>query len=135
MKVNIGGQSSITFRKVLICMMPIVVWALSVVVGSLYGRLIQNRFLPCWFNLITGYKCAGCGGTRSFFALMHGDILSSLRYNAFVPFIVTFIIVVYVRVFIKYVLEKDIKVFPKGDNWVFVPLVTFLVYFIVRNFV
>lgn len=99
-----------------------------------YGSFITGRFLPCWFNLVTGYLCPGCGGTRSFFSLMEGDIVSSFKYNAFVPIMLMFAIVVYVRMFIKVVLERDINVFPKDDRFVYVPLVLFLIYFVVRNF-
>lgn len=53
-----------------------------------YQRLLP----PCLFLKLTGIYCPGCGGTRSVQALLHGSILSSLRYNpiVFYGFIVYF---------------------------------------------
>ena len=33
---------------------------------------------PCLFQMITGYYCPGCGGTRATVFLLHGDILKSV---------------------------------------------------------
>jgi len=122
------------FKKVLVIVSPMLIIFLMFILKVVYGSFITGRFLPCWFNLVTGYLCPGCGGTRSFFSLMEGDIVSSFKYNAFVPIMLMFAIVVYVRMFIKVVLERDINVFPKDDRFVYVPLVLFLIYFVVRNF-
>ncbi len=37
---------------------------------------------PCPFHTLTGWYCPGCGNTRSVRALLNGDLLLSLRYNA-----------------------------------------------------
>lgn len=37
--------------------------------------------LPCPFKAMTHLPCPGCGFTRSFMALWHGDILLSFRYH------------------------------------------------------
>ena len=42
---------------------------------------------PCFFYTATGFYCPGCGGTRAVFAFMRGDILKSLFFHPFVPFI------------------------------------------------
>jgi hypothetical protein len=49
-------------------------------------------FLPaCPLYTVTGFACPGCGLTRGFHALLHGDILGALGYNALIPlFIVIF---------------------------------------------
>lgn len=36
---------------------------------------------PCFLRLMTGLYCPGCGGTRAFFALSHGEIGKSIRFN------------------------------------------------------
>src|SRR5215207_11030523 len=44
-------------------------------------------FFPvCPLYSITGFACPGCGLTRGFHALFHGDILTALDYNAMLPF-------------------------------------------------
>ena len=40
---------------------------------------------PCVLNMLTGFYCPGCGGTRAMFALAKGDILKSFVYQPFVP--------------------------------------------------
>jgi hypothetical protein len=124
----------LNFKKLIVHIVPIVTVAMLYMIKVSYGSYINGRFMPCWFNFATGYLCAGCGGTRSFFALMSGDVLSSLKYNAFVPFMAILAIVFYVRWYLKIVLEKPITVFPKDDRWIYIPLAVFLMYFILRNF-
>ncbi len=41
---------------------------------------------PCSFHLATGLYCPGCGGTHAVYALLSGNILQSIRLNAFVPY-------------------------------------------------
>ncbi|MGP4016420.1 DUF2752 domain-containing protein [Saccharopolyspora sp. 5N708] len=45
---------------------------------------------PCPIKLLTGLDCPGCGATRMFYSLLHGDLLSALHFNAaavvFIPF-------------------------------------------------
>ncbi len=44
------------------------------------------NFLPvCPLYSMTGFACPGCGLTRGFHALFHGDVLTALDYNALIP--------------------------------------------------
>jgi hypothetical protein len=46
----------------------------------------QVHFLPvCPLYALTGFACPGCGMTRAFHALFHGDVLTALDLNALVP--------------------------------------------------
>jgi Protein of unknown function (DUF2752) len=49
-------------------------------------------FFPvCPLYSLTGLACPGCGLTRGFHALFHGDILTALDFNALIPlFVVIF---------------------------------------------
>lgn len=43
-------------------------------------------FFPvCPLYKFTGILCPGCGLTRGFHALLHGDVLSALHFNALLP--------------------------------------------------
>jgi hypothetical protein len=42
-----------------------------------------HGFYPvCQFHRLTGWNCPGCGGTRSAYALLHGNLPLALRDNA-----------------------------------------------------
>ncbi len=44
-----------------------------------------NFFPVCPLYTYTGFACPGCGLTRGFHALFHGDILTALDFNALIP--------------------------------------------------
>jgi hypothetical protein len=52
----------------------------------------RDGFLPaCPLYVTTGYACPGCGLTRGFHALFHGDVVTALDFNALIPiFVVIF---------------------------------------------
>jgi hypothetical protein len=42
-----------------------------------------HGFYPvCLFHKLTGWNCPGCGGTRSAYALLHGNVALALKDNA-----------------------------------------------------
>lgn len=61
-------------------------YAVLLTVLILYA--LEVRFvglkIPCVFNLITGLKCAGCGTTRMFMALMNFDFNGAFNANPFI---------------------------------------------------
>jgi hypothetical protein len=67
-------------------------------IGGAAGAFVVARFNPltagffpqCPLYQITGLACPGCGLTRGFHALFHGDVLTALDYNAMLPFYVLF---------------------------------------------
>ena len=48
---------------------------------------------PCLFQMITGYYCPGCGGTRATVFLLHGDILKSVQYHPLVLYMALVVVV------------------------------------------
>lgn len=45
----------------------------------------SNFFPVCPLYTMTGLACPGCGLTRGFHALFHGDIVTALDFNALIP--------------------------------------------------
>jgi len=67
-------------------------WSLAVLTGIvLLGALPVETWdrvpsLCLWRNLF-GVRCLGCGGVHAVAALLHGDIVSAVQYNALAPVI------------------------------------------------
>lgn len=79
---------------------------LAIAGAFLYGMIdpASSHFFPrCIFKMVTGYDCPGCGSQRALHALLHGDITSAWRYNAFlvalIPLIILLLTGEYLRVF------------------------------------
>ncbi len=56
--------------------MPIFLYVLPV-------DYLDDSFIPCPFSFFLGVKCPGCGMTRAFMRILHGDFASSIKYNAY----------------------------------------------------
>ena len=99
-----------------------------------YFDPVNAGFFPvCPLYKLTGINCPGCGLTRGFHALFHGDVLSALHYNALIP--------IYAFVFC-YLLVSMILIAARGSglSWKIFPpkaiygfLILALVFAIARN--
>ncbi|HEV2912666.1 MAG TPA: DUF2752 domain-containing protein [Pyrinomonadaceae bacterium] len=47
----------------------------------------DDGIILCPFRAVTGYPCPGCGMTRAFSAIAHGDIWRAVIYNPLSPFL------------------------------------------------
>ncbi|WP_422770766.1 DUF2752 domain-containing protein [Plantactinospora sp. WMMC1484] len=77
--------------------------ALGCVAGAVGFTLITDptRSAPdaaptCFLKLTTGLDCPGCGGTRAFWYLLHGDLPAAARHHLLFVFAVPFLIYLYV---------------------------------------
>lgn len=70
----------------------------------------KASFFPgCPLLNITGFACPGCGLTRGFHELFHGNLIGALDFNALVPiwaFIFAFLAVLFASIAIR---GKDLK--------------------------
>ena len=55
-----------------------------------FDPVTAGFFPQCPLYSMTGLACPGCGLTRGFHALFHGDVLTALDYNALLPFYALF---------------------------------------------
>lgn len=56
-------------------------FAAAIAGGYLANRWAGTDFTPCLLRNLTGIPCPFCGGTRSFFSLLSGDVLAALHWN------------------------------------------------------
>jgi hypothetical protein len=83
---NISQQSdkSSTVERILAGAGIFIIGAGAAVVG--YFNPTTAGFFPvCPLHAITGLSCPGCGLTRGFHALLNGDVLTALHFNALLP--------------------------------------------------
>ena len=91
-------------------------------------------FFPgCPLLDLTGFACPGCGLTRGFHALFHGDFMAALDFNALLPFFaVSFVYLVMLLVSIA-ARGRGLRftIFTPAAMWVFLALMS--VFGVLRN--
>jgi hypothetical protein len=106
-----------------------------------FGSAIVWYFDPSRFNLFpvcplytyTGFACPGCGLTRGFHALFHGDVLTALDLNALIPLWVVVFGFVVVSLFSLAARGKALVRLERVPGFVSALLVLLVVFGVVRN--
>jgi hypothetical protein len=99
-----------------------------------YFNPVTAGFFPqCPLYAIFGLHCPGCGLTRGFHALFHGDVAAALGYNALIPiyaFILGYLLVSMVLIAVR---GRGLswKIFPPAALYGF--LIVSLVFAVLRN--
>ena len=76
---KISAPPSLTVFAVIV----LVAAALGAGVVLYFFNPSTHGFYPiCLFHQLTGLNCPGCGGTRSAYALLHGNVALALKDNA-----------------------------------------------------
>ncbi|MBE6825145.1 MAG: DUF2752 domain-containing protein [Ruminococcaceae bacterium] len=87
-------------QKIFYIVLPFVLIPVLVILGR-YISNYTHLFPPCPSYTLLHFSCPGCGTTRAVTALLHGDILLSLRQNPFVIIGIVLIALVYVEFLLK----------------------------------
>ncbi len=109
------------------------------IVGA--GAFIVGHFNPttagffpvCPLYYLTGIHCPGCGLTRGFHALFHGDVLTALHFNALLPAYALVFGFMLVSMILVVVRGRGLswKIFPPSAMYGF--LILAAVFFVLRN--
>lgn len=65
-----------------------------------FNPSVQGFFPVCPLYKLTGLACPGCGLTRGFHALFHGDVLTALDFNAMLPVYAVFFGYIFLGLFL-----------------------------------
>ncbi len=111
------------------------------VVAAMTGAFLVASFNPttagffpvCPLYRVTGILCPGCGLTRGFHALFHGDVLTALHFNALLPVYLFFFLYLFAALIFICVRGKGLKfpAFSPAMTWSF--LIIALVFTVSRN--
>lgn len=87
----------------------------------------------CLVKLTTGLDCPGCGGTRAFYYLLHGNIPQAVRYHAVAVFAAPFLLWLYVGYAVKKIWGKQIPMPKLSSGTVSAFIAVWAVFMVVRN--
>lgn len=93
----------------------------------------SNLFPVCPLFALTGFACPGCGLTRGFHSLFHGDIISAIDFNALIPLWAVIFAWVFVSLLLLALRGKGLPMWPTAPKFLWVLLFVMVGFGIMRN--
>ena len=94
----------------------------------------QVHFFPvCPLYAVTGFACPGCGLTRGFHALFHGDVTTALHFNVLIPIWAVIFAAVAISLVLMAVRGRGLPFNKISPNWLWVLMVLMLAFGVLRN--
>jgi hypothetical protein len=87
----------------------------------------------CVVKLTTGLDCPGCGGTRAFWYLMHGNLPEAARHHLMAVFAAPFLVWLYVAWAVRRVWGRVLPVPRLSAKTVSIFLAAWIVFTVARN--
>jgi hypothetical protein len=100
---------------------------------SYFNPTTAGFFPACPFHELTGLNCPGCGLTRGFHALFHGDILTALHFNALLPVYFLFFVYLFASLASIAFRGRGLTLQPLSPRAVYGFLALTLVFAVIRN--
>lgn len=95
---------------------------------------VKSSFLPvCPLFSLTGFACPGCGLTRGFHALFHGDIITAIDFNALIPFWAVVFGWVFVSLILLAVRGRGLPMWPTYPKVLWVFMIVLVGFGVLRN--
>lgn len=111
--------------------------ALVMAVGSgaaAYFDPTKANFFPvCPLYAFTGFACPGCGLTRGFHALFHGDVVTALDFNALIPIWAVIFAWVTVSLALLAIRGRGLFMWPTHPRFMYGFMIVLLIFGVMRN--
>ena len=105
--------------------------------GSLFTAYFdpttQHFFPVCPMYTIIGFACPGCGLTRGFHALFHGDWPMALHFNALIPVWAVIFGYVFVSMILLVARGRGLPMWPTKPRILLTFMIVLLVFGVLRN--
>ncbi len=105
----------------------------GVAVVALFDPSKAGFFPVCPLLTVTGIACPGCGLTRGFHSLFHGDIIPALDFNLLVPVWAVIFLYVFVSLAVLAVRGKALPMWPTRPWFLWTFLIVLIVFGVLRN--
>lgn len=94
----------------------------------------KSTFFPvCPLYSLTGYACPGCGLTRGFHALFHGDIIGALDFNLLIPMWALIFGWVLISLTLLAIRGRGLPMWPAYPRFLWTFMIVLLVFGVLRN--
>ncbi len=93
----------------------------------------ENFFPVCPLYQMTGLACPGCGLTRGFHALFHGDILTALDFNALVPVWVVILGYVWIALLLLAITGRGLPMWATNPKFLWGFMIVLVAFGVLRN--
>ena len=87
----------------------------------------------CPLLTVTGFACPGCGLTRGFHALFHGDVITALDFNMFVPVWGVIFAWVAISLSLYAIRGRGLPMWPTNPRFMWAFMCVLLVFGVLRN--
>ncbi len=92
-----------------------------------------NFFPVCPLFAMTGFACPGCGLTRGFHALFHGDVITALDFNALIPVWAVIFAWVTVSLTLLALRGRGLFMWPTRPQFMYGFMIVLLIFGVMRN--
>ena len=112
------------------------VFLLLLILGITYVILFEKFHIriPCIFHELTGLLCPGCGITRCFISILHGDFVKAFHYNRLVFCMLPFALIYFIYLLYNYIIGND-KYYKIGNKVSILLAVITLLFGVIRNII
>jgi hypothetical protein len=93
----------------------------------------SNFFPVCPLFALTGFACPGCGLTRGFHALFHGDLLAAMDYNVLSPVWAIILGYVLISLVLTAIRGKGLPMWATTPAFLWVFLIVLATFGVLRN--
>ena len=131
-KYLLDAATSPPIRRVLAAV-GVAAFATGSTVVAYHDPTTTHLFPVCPLYAITGFACPGCGLTRGFHALFHGDVVTALDFNALIPIWAVIFVWVVISLSLYAVRGKGLPMWPTNPRFMWAFMSVLLVFGILRN--